>query len=180
MAICLRRGVLIFQIITYWWTFIDYQGWYKKCETYYRVNKKSFIKSVWRLEMSIFPNDISRFRCFLNIELVLQKILIIVVLLLLSPIIVIFGSSVSFFSFECDENWTRCLKSIQFIFIFNFLVNFFFYFDSLIKFFIFNQFSSLSKKINDTLIMESKSNISNFLLNFCNFFIVFKFIIVDP
>jgi hypothetical protein len=38
----------------------------------------------------------------------------------------------------------------------------------------------LSKKINDTLIMESKSNISNFLLNFCNFFIVFKFIIVDP
>ena len=163
MAICFRRGIFIFQIITYWWTFIDYQGWYKKSETYYRVYKNSFIKSVWRLEMSVFPNDISRFWCFLNIELVLQKIFKIVLsLLLFSPIIIIFGSSVSFFSFKCDEYWTRRLKFIEFIFIFNFLINFFFYFYSLIKFFIFNQLSSLPKKFNNSLIMESKSYFSNF------------------
>ena len=130
--------------------------------------------------MSIFPNNISRFRCFLNIELVLQKIFKIVVLLFFSPIIIVFGSFVSFFSFKCDEYWTRRLKLIEFIFIFNFLINFFFYFYSLIKFFIFNQLSSLPKKFNNSLIMESKSYFSDFLVSFWSLFIIFRFIIVNP
>lgn len=114
--------------------------------------------------MSVFPNNVSWFRCRMNLDVLTKEFSL--------WIIIIFTCScVTFFCFKSCKDWNWSLKILYKPIFLKFIANIFIYFCKFVPPFILNMLTSFLKQWNESMIFICKCNSGN-VFPFCSFFII--------